>query len=957
MEDRRDSGDPEAIYDQYLDASLTGEPEDPAAFFARYPGIDTHGRAQIEALHGVLTGTEQSPDAEAQVPFERIGGYRLLRAIGHGGMGTIYLAEQESLSRLVALKLLRPELSASKSALRRFQREAKVIARLSHPNVVRVHELGEDHGVQFIAMELVPGRTLQDIFPRGRPSIERTLAWMEQCARALQAAHDEGIVHRDVKPANILITPDDRPVLLDFGMAHLSNAEGTRLTQTFAGSPSYAAPEQVDARGELVDGRTDVYGLGATLYECLTLQLPFTGKSLEEIFQKILRYEPEPPRKFRPGLPRDIETVTLKAMAKLPKNRYQTAREFADDLQALRERRRIQARPPGLVARARRWARRRPARASAIAASLLAAALLVGALAWQTHSNREARREKAQAHLAQAREHVAAYRDHRIRHASALFRLVHLSERVEDSFLTQAQVDELDDVSVTVEKLQQERRVLFHETLGLLRDAERLDSAIEGAERVRAQLYVEMTEEAIEERNFIEAKFFSGLVRAHDPSGELTQASRESGVLKLTVDPPDAALYLFRERELYELGQTNQRRYVSIPVGTTVPPTWLQRGEWALRVVRDKGDLRTGDIITEVNGHPIRDSVLLARDFRDVPRGARIDGFDCMAAVEELAPDEERAFQFGDREIRCKPSELPAASIWTVAASGGLPATVVRNRVVLDVTLPAGIELRTTANPLLTGEDNLLQLPASRELELEPGDYRILARAPGHEEVVLCIHSAPRGRRKMSVRLPREGAGPAGFVYIPFREPFWIMEREVTCDEYLEFLNATGHPTQWPHDTSGTVIFPDDHRPEWPAIGLSFHDAQAYARWRGEGFALPTRHQWAIAAQGPMARSFVFGNVWRAHWAKSCFSRPRALPEPVLRYPVDESVYRVYDLTGSAAEWIDDWFDEGRGMRRLGGSSWGFADPELFKIWGGNGEKPEARSHTFGFRLAWSPSE
>jgi len=955
----RKSTDIEAIYDEYLDASLTGEPEDPASFFARHPGLDTHGRERIEALHGVLTGAEDDPDAESKPPFERIGDYRLLRTIGHGGMGTIYLAEQQSLGRLVALKLLRPELSASKSALRRFQREAKVIARLSHPNVVKVHELGEDRGVRFIAMELVPGRALHRVLPRGRPALDRTLAWMEQLARALQAAHDEGIVHRDVKPANILITPDDRPVLLDFGMAHLASADGTRLTQTFAGSPSYAAPEQIESRGEAVDGRTDVYGLGATLYECLTLKLPFEGDSLEEIFQKILRAEPPPPRHFHPGLPRDVETITLKAMSKQPKNRYQSARELADDLLAVRENRRIRARPPGLVPRARRWARRRPARAAAILTSILAILVIVGVVTRQAHTRRQERRSAAAMDLSRARDHLDAYRKQRVQHVELTERLIDLSGRVEDSYLTEERFAELDEVSVAVDKVRQQRQVLFHETLGFLRNAERLDSEIDGTDLVRAQLYVEKMQEAFEERDFTAAEFFRELVQRHDPTGELTRASRETGRIRLIVDPPDATIHLFRDRELHEFGATSERRFIPVPAcaNAPAPPQWLQRGAWTLRVLVARGDLQAGDNITEVNGHPIRRSVLLSRAFRGVERGARLDGFDCIAAVEELDAENEHLFRFGEREIRCRSAELPVDSIEAVAAAGGLPAKVARNPHVLDVSLPDGLELRTTANPLLPCAANCLGLDPQGDVELEPGVYRFLLRAPGRIETVLSLRAVPGTRIDRRVRLPKPGEGPKGFVYVPAKEPYWLMEREVTCEEYRAFLAATGHTTDWPRDGKGNVQLPDDYRLRWPAIGISFEDAKAYARWKGAGYALPTRNQWTHGAQGGSLRSYVFGNVWRPRWMKSCFSRPRALPEPVLRYPIDESVYRIYDLTGSAAEWIDDWFDKGRGLRRLGGSSWGFADPQLFKIWGGDGAKPEKRSHTFGFRLAWNPKE
>ena len=229
--------DAEELYDRYLDACHSGTVEEPDTFFERHPGISTTGRERIRTLHRAIAGGD-----DGALPFERLGEYRLIRRLGTGGMGTVYLAEQPSLKRLVALKVIRPELQASETAVRRFEREALAIGRLRHPNVVTVLELGEEHDVRFLAMELVAGRPMDDVLADGRPPVPRTLRWIAALASALDAAHAEGIVHRDVKPGNVLVAPDDRPVLLDFGMAHLAEIEATTLTRSFAGSPPYAAP-------------------------------------------------------------------------------------------------------------------------------------------------------------------------------------------------------------------------------------------------------------------------------------------------------------------------------------------------------------------------------------------------------------------------------------------------------------------------------------------------------------------------------------------------------------------------------------------------------------------------------------------------------------------------------------------------------------------------------------------
>jgi len=950
--------DAEALYDRYLDASLVGDPEDPAEFFARHPHIETQARERIEALHGVLTGAGPREGDDGKPPFETVGEYRLLRTIARGGMGSIYLAEQQSSHRLVALKLLRPELTTSRSAVRRFEREAMVIQRLDHPHVVKMLEVGEENGAQFIAMELIAGRSLRSVLPRGRPAIARTLAWMEQSARALHAAHEEGIIHRDVKPANIVITPDDRAVLLDFGVAHLAGAEHTRLTQTFAGSPSYAAPEQVDpALGE-VDARTDVYGLGATLYESITQRVPFEGKSLDEVFQKVLRREPVAPRRLHAGLPRDIETITLKALAKRPGERYQSALELADDLRAARLGERIRAKPPGPVARLRRLARRNPARATAVVTVTFAILLAFGFTIWHVHEERESRRREASAAFEQALRKLDLYRANRQEDRELRDRYLDLRDRTQDSYLSDERHDEFEVVTLEMDKIHHRREALIHATLELLRRAERLDPQIDGTDSARAQLYVEQMEESFEAQDLRAAAFFRELVAKHDPTGALTRPNRRSAKLTLETDPPGATAYVFRDLELHELGGSRERRYIPIPVGVDPAelPDWFVRGDWALRVVADCGELRRGDLIFQLNGHRIKHTVMLREPFRGLPAGSRLLDLRGLAAVEELKPGVEHALRIGSRTVKCRASELPVASPAQLAERGGLPARVRRGDEVIELEqLPEGLSVRTTAVPLLWGAANRRQTPFV--IDLEPGDYRILLHHPERQETRTTVRLTPGARTMETTRMPPVGEGRPGFVYVPSPAPFWIMEHEVTCAEYVEFVRATSHGSDWPHDDSGSARVPDDWNPQWPALGISFDDALAYARWKGAGYALPTHLEWIGAAQGRSLRKYVFGNEWRPRWAKSCFSRPRALPEPVMRYPIDESAYGVYDLTGSAAEWMDAWWDQPRGLRRLGGSAWAFADPSLFKIWGGDGATPDSRGHTFGFRLVWRKQE
>ncbi|MCB9833148.1 MAG: protein kinase [Planctomycetes bacterium] len=348
-----------------------------------------------------------------------VGDYRLLRELGQGGQGAVFLAEHVRLGRKVALKVLLPEYRPSPQALRRFQREAEVAARLAHPGICTVYELGEDQGMPFIAMEFVAGealdRKIKAARAAGRSSsldlggqtatgradedsgkgelrggLRGTLRFVEETARALHAAHEAGLVHRDIKPANVIAAQDGRAVILDFGLARDDSSVGEALTQSDAvmGTPAYMAPEQVRGEQRAIDRRSDVYALGLTLYECLTLERPFQAPTRDALYQQILGQEPPRPRHRNPTLPRDLEVVILTALEKNPDRRYQTALDLAEDLRRVRRLEPILARPAGPLLRLGRWVQRNPR------VAVLALVLLVSASVFSivlTIRNRELR--------------------------------------------------------------------------------------------------------------------------------------------------------------------------------------------------------------------------------------------------------------------------------------------------------------------------------------------------------------------------------------------------------------------------------------------------------------------------------------------------------------------------------------------------------------------------------------
>ena len=314
--------------------------------------------------------------------------YELLELLGRGGMGEVYKARDRRLGRLVALKFI---LGADPNRAMRFLQEARAQARIDHPNVCKVYEAGEVAGKAFISMQLVAGQRLDQA--AADMSLPERVQVMREVAGAVHEAHRLGVIHRDLKPSNIMVgrAEDGRlsPVVMDFGLAY-ETSQGHGLTEsgTMMGTPAYMAPEQ--ARGELrnIDRRSDVYSLGATLYELLTGAVPFTDPTLVGLLSKVLHEEPLPPRARVPHLESDLETIVLKCLSKEPDQRYPSARAVAEDLGRYMDGDPILGRRPSLRYRLRRYARKHRALVTVSALSLASILILVG---WGARSWLEAR--------------------------------------------------------------------------------------------------------------------------------------------------------------------------------------------------------------------------------------------------------------------------------------------------------------------------------------------------------------------------------------------------------------------------------------------------------------------------------------------------------------------------------------------------------------------------------------
>lgn len=279
---------------------------------------------------------------------QTFGPYKITEKIGEGGMAVVYKGYQQSLNRYVAIKVLRTELAQERDFVERFRREALAVAELSHPNILHVYDAGYAQGVYYIVMAYVDGGSLKELIAQGPMEIDYAIAIASQIADALHHAHQRGLIHRDVKPNNILMSRDGRPLLTDFGIAKaLYESTGLTRTGTSIGTPEYMAPEQI--QGQKVDGRTDLYALGIVLYEMLVGWVPFSAHTPVAALYKQVNEPPPPLRQANINIPDWVESVVLKALAKSPQDRYQQASDFAE---ALRQRRPSKVpTPPPVTAR------------------------------------------------------------------------------------------------------------------------------------------------------------------------------------------------------------------------------------------------------------------------------------------------------------------------------------------------------------------------------------------------------------------------------------------------------------------------------------------------------------------------------------------------------------------------------------------------------------------------------
>jgi TolB-like protein/Tfp pilus assembly protein PilF/tRNA A-37 threonylcarbamoyl transferase component Bud32 len=349
------------------------------------------GAIASESVDGIDDAGHVDQPARATTRKERLakmlgelGDYKLLEEVGRGGQGVVFRARQKSLNRTVALKVISLGQWASKAHLKRFRREAEAAASLDHPCIVPIYEVGERDGQCYFSMKFVEGGQLDEVVRRAPMSIRQAAELIAKVARTVHYAHQHGILHRDIKPGNILLDAKGEPHLTDFGLARLVETESTvTRTMEVLGTPSYMAPEQAAGSNSVVSSVTDVYGLGAVFYQLLTGQPPFAGGTTYETIKLLLDTEPRQPHLVNPKIDRDLSTICLKCLEKDPKRRYSSALALAEDLERWLKHEPIQARHTGVFARGRKWVQRNPTSAL-LMACVVALAAAAGWIVWKS---------------------------------------------------------------------------------------------------------------------------------------------------------------------------------------------------------------------------------------------------------------------------------------------------------------------------------------------------------------------------------------------------------------------------------------------------------------------------------------------------------------------------------------------------------------------------------------------
>ena len=848
----------EELYDTYLERLLQGVEVDPVAYLEREGLDDPELLAKLQSLHLVsrLVPSEEAESSPSEgLPCERIGSYRMLRPLGRGGMGEVYLAEQENLGRQVAVKILQASAFPTAAASLRFHREARSLAQLRHPSVVSVIDFGVEDGLHYLVMEYIPGEDLSTIIHEAGQSEEaippsQAVRWAAEIARALERVHAADILHRDVKSSNIRITPEGRAVLVDFGLAARQDSDGPTLTRSFLGSPAYASPEQVRGTRAL-DARTDVYSLGVTLFRCVTGRLPFEGEELETLFHRILSETPPLAGSMCSGLPQDLEVILQHVLEKDPERRYSSAVEFADDLEALLAFRPIRAKAPALHRRVGFWVRSHRATAAALLTAALALASVASKSAWDSMESEHARLAQAEGLLRQAE---AQYQDYlRVREEIQREALaVHSSrDTMESSYVSRRELENLARIEDGVVKAGLERERLFNKVLESIDQAQALDPSLEGCDSLRARVFLQRHHESEEEGERVSSRFYLSQAQRWDPSASALEDQLGTPLRFHSSLPGEFRIEVFRYEEQSRLMPEGDPRMAPLLVsalhpastengiGATVDPPYP--GQWCLTLEQEQGPLAARDLIFEVEGWPLEDVVLVSRGTAQVPTGSRLLEVDGAAVYGDFELDQLRLgrsadgslntippprrsfrFQQGEHRFVVEAENLEALGVELQSAvdrarAGNCRVRLWRDGEILERTLSSPIQVRLTTQPLISSP-KVFGIPmVSGDSHSLPQSFTLLRLSrEGSEDILLSYHGKSETSLDVELEWVPTGTTPAGYRRVVGKPvwqipSFWIAQHEVRSDHYLQFLNSP-RTQQEIAEAAEPVLFPRTFR-------------------------------------------------------------------------------------------------------------------------------------------------
>ncbi len=825
-----------------------------------------------------LSTSQQRPPPAAPKPRahwplqsgDRLGNYVVKDLLGKGGMGQVFRVHHERLEKDYALKVLLPSSAENPRLRHRFRHEARATARLRHPNIIAVHEVGEELGIHYFTMDLIEGLPLDKLLKTRRLSVEETCQLLRKIATALHHAHREGVIHRDLKPSNIIVADDGEPFLMDFGLAKELHAQ-TQLTRTgtAVGTLAFMPPEQLQGRKDLVGPRSDIYSLGVTMYECLTGALPFVAESAPSLIAKVINEDATPPMQKVADVPKPASVICMKAMSKELGFRYPTALDMCRDIERFLDGEPIDARATGIIQTILNRARRnKPAAALALTLILL----LCGIATWWAVGEVRARlaysagleqaegaaaskdwsramglygeligqdpsRPEAYAGLEQAREALAARNvaeaarqiDEGRRHLVNFARLTTVITADEATVRTLGAdvtpTSSLADKSLlyrvrgTLRSRRREALQLRAQAIACFHRARGLDPGNAEARRLLVELYRAELAEAEEAGDSERLPFYRAMLEG---LGERLDVAPVPGRLEVVSEPREAGVFLFRLED---------------------DPATLRR--------------------TPRPFHPDPDAV---------SGGSR-------AAAWSAHPEE--------LPLPVGPGNLLGNTPLQIDLPPGNYLLVLRHLTARDTRVPVVVR---------SGGEHTLRVPLRG------------ATALGEEFVYIPPATVSLGGDR-EARLGREPRTVE-------LDGFAIGRTEVTRAEYLRFLAS-----ELPDGADSDALLPRVGGWRWagswshegdgrlPVSGLSHGAAIAYCTWRsldeGRRYRLPTADEWELAARGADARAYVWGDLCEPSYTLSGFLAPadRALL-PVGSLPQDCSVYGVLDLNGSVREHV-----------------------------------------------------